>query len=506
MYFESAIPMSTNTLLVLLGNQLFSIEEIKENQFDAIFMAEDYGLCTYEKHHKLKILMFLAAMREKRDELIANNFMIEYQDLERSGFEISYEDRLLNYVKENNITEVKMFEIEDKDFEHKLTACLADNKIPLTFMKSPMFLLERDDFMKLCGESSTLRMATFYKNVRKKLNILVDENQKPIKGKWSFDEENRKKIPKGHPIPNLYKPQTSKYIGDIKNLITKKFSDHPGNTNNIWMPLNRDDALANIDYFLRIKFKTFGDYEDAILKEDNFLFHSGISASLNMGLITPADVLTKVFDYVKVRDIPINSLEGFVRQVAGWREFIRGTYQKYGTKQLESNYFGFSRNLKKSWYDGTTGIDPLDDAIVFSKDFGYTHHINRLMVIANIMTLCEVSPKIVYKWFMEMYVDSSEWVMVPNVFGMGTFADGGIFSTKPYICGSNYILKMSNYKKGNWCNIVDGLYWLFISRNIEKLKGNPRLPFIRKTLENMDESRKKLIFSHAEAFIALHCD
>ena len=362
--------MSTNTLLVLLGNQLFSIEEIKENQFDAIFMAEDYGLCTYEKHHKLKILMFLAAMREKRDELIANNFMIEYQDLERSGFEISYEDRLLNYVKENNITEVKMFEIEDKDFEHKLTACLADNKIPLTFMKSPMFLLERDDFMKLCGESSTLRMATFYKNVRKKLNILVDENQKPIKGKWSFDEENRKKIPKDHPIPNLYKPQTSKYIGDIKNLITKKFSDHPGNTNNIWMPLNRDDALANIDYFLRIKFKTFGDYEDAILKEDNFLFHSGISASLNMGLITPADVLTKVFDYVKVRDIPINSLEGFVRQVAGWREFIRGTYQKYGTKQLESNYFGFSRNLKKSWYDGTTGIDPLDDAIVFSKDFG----------------------------------------------------------------------------------------------------------------------------------------
>jgi deoxyribodipyrimidine photolyase-related protein len=271
------------------------------------------------------------------------------------------------------------------------------------------------------------------------------------------------------------------------------------------MPLNRKDALASIDYFLRIKFKTFGDYEDAILKEDTFLFHSGISASLNIGLITPDDVLTKVFYYVKVQDIPINSLEGFVRQIIGWREFIRGIYQHHGTKQLESNYFNFSRNLKISWYDGTTGIDPLDDAIVFSKNFGYTHHINRLMVIANIMTLCEVNPKIIYKWFMEMYVDSSEWVMVPNVFGMGTFADGGIFSTKPYICGSNYILKMSNYKKGNWCNIVDGLYWLFINRNIEKLKGNARLPFIKKTLENMDESRKKLIFSHAENFIALHC-
>jgi|TARA_B110000438_G_scaffold126261_1_gene122792 deoxyribodipyrimidine photolyase-related protein len=497
--------MMTKTLLVLLGNQLFSIEEIKENQFDAIFMAEDYGLCTYEKHHKLKILMFLTSMREKRDEFIANNFEIEYQDLERSSCEDSYEDKLLNYIKKNKISEVKMFEIEDKDFEKRLTACLTINNIPLTFIRSPMFLLRRDDFPTLCGKSSTLRMANFYKNVRRKLDILIDENQKPVKGKWSFDEENRKKIPKDHPIPDLYKPQKSKYIGDIKNLITKRFNDHPGNIDNVWMPLNRKDALASIDYFLRIKFKKFGDYEDAILKENTFLFHSGISASLNIGLITPDDVLTKVFDYVKVKDIPINSLEGFVRQVIGWREFIRGVYQHHGTKQLESNYFNFSRNLKISWYDGTTGIDPLDDAIVFSKNFGYTHHINRLMVIANIMTLCEVCPKIIYKWFMEMYVDSSEWVMVPNVFGMGTFADGGIFSTKPYICGSNYILKMSNYKKGNWCNIVDGLYWLFINRNIEKLKGNPRLPFIKKTLENMDESRKKLIFSHAENFIALHC-
>jgi deoxyribodipyrimidine photolyase-related protein len=338
--------MMTKTLLVLLGNQLFSIEEIKANQFDAIFMAEDYGLCTYEKHHKLKILMFLTSMREKRDEFIANNFEIEYQDLERSSFEDSYEDKLLNYIKKNKISEVKMFEIEDKDFEKRLTACLTINNIPLTFIRSPMFLLRRDDFPTLCGKSSTLRMANFYKNVRRKLDILIDENQKPVKGKWSFDEENRKKIPKDHPIPDLYKPQKSKYIGDIKNLITKRFNDHPGNIDNVWMPLNRKDALASIDYFLRIKFKKFGDYEDAILKENTFLFHSGISASLNIGLITPDDVLTKVFDYVKVKDIPINSLEGFVRQVIGWREFIRGFYKHQETKNLEIIYFIFPDNLK----------------------------------------------------------------------------------------------------------------------------------------------------------------
>jgi deoxyribodipyrimidine photolyase-related protein len=157
--------------------------------------------------------------------------------------------------------------------------------------------------------------------------------------------------------------------------------------------------------------------------------------------------------------------------------------------------------LKKSWYSGDTGIPPLDDAIKFSDKFGYTHHINRLMVVSNLMTLTGIDPKEIYKWFMEMYIDSSEWVMVPNVFGMGTFADGGIFSTKPYICGSNYLLKMSNYKKGEWCNTVDGLYWRFLDKNMPKLQNNPRLSFMKKTLSKMDPNRKDLIYKSAEIFI-----
>jgi deoxyribodipyrimidine photolyase-related protein len=271
------------------------------------------------------------------------------------------------------------------------------------------------------------------------------------------------------------------------------------------MPLTRKAAIENLDYFLKIKFRDFGTYEDAILKEDTFLFHSGISNSLNIGLITPSDVIEKALNFAKTENIPINSLEGFIRQIIGWREFIRGIYQNHSVKQINGNYFNFSRELQSSWYIGTTGIEPLDDAINFSDKFGYTHHINRLMVIANIMTLCEVHPRAVYRWFMEMYVDASEWVMVPNVFGMGTFADGGIFSTKPYICGSNYILKMSNYKKGDWCNVVDGLYWLFIDRNMNKLKNNPRLTFMKKNLDNMNESRRELIFDAARQFIAANC-
>jgi deoxyribodipyrimidine photolyase-related protein len=341
--------------------------------------------------------------------------------------------------------------------------------------------------------------------VRKKLNLLVDEEQKPLGGKWSFDEDNRKKIPKGLLLPEQYVPAKCAYIEPLKATIGIKFASHPGQMNDVWMPLTRQDALEHINHFLTVKFENFGIYEDAILQNDTFMFHSAISPSLNMGLITPHDIIDKVLAYTEANQVPLNSVEGFLRQIIGWREFIRGVYQHHGEKQLESNFFNFSGSLNSSWYSGDTGIPPLDDAIGFSQKFGYTHHINRLMVIANLMTLCEVHPTQVYRWFMEMYVDSSEWVMTPNVFGMGTFADGGIFATKPYICGSNYILKMSDYKKGDWCNTVDGLYWRFVSRHMDVLKNNPRLSFMRKTLENMKPERKELIFACAETFIATHC-
>jgi len=496
--------MSKSTLLVL-GNQLFSLGIIQSIGADNIFMAEDLGLCTYEKHHKLKILMFLAAMREKRDELQLSHCNVEYLDIEHQNFGQTYEEKLAGHVVVNGITELIVFEIEDKEFEARIEAFAEQQNLALTILPSPMFLLDREEFLAFNGKSKVLRMGNFYKEVRKKLNLLMDDKQKPLGGKWSFDEDNRKKIPKGLPLPERYKPRESKYVESLKVTIASKFADHPGQMDDVWMPLTRTDALENIDYFLKVKFENFGIYEDAILQNDTFMFHSALSPSLNMGLITPNDIIDKVLEFTAEYDVSLNSVEGFLRQIIGWREFIRGVYQHHGETQLQSNFFNFSGSLKDSWYSGDTGIPPLDDAINFSDRYGYTHHINRLMVISNLMTLCEVHPKNVYRWFMEMYVDSSEWVMTPNVFGMGTFADGGIFATKPYICGSNYILKMSDYKKGDWCNTVDGLYWRFVSRHMGVLKNNPRLSFMRKTLENMDPQRKRLIFSCAEDFTSKHC-
>ena len=222
---------------------------------------------------------------------------------------------------------------------------------------------------------------------------------------------------------------------------------------------------------------------------------------MNIGLITPTDVIERVLKHFENKRIPINSAEGYIRQILGWREFIRGIYQLKGNEQEQSNFWKHDRRLCSSWYNGSTGIAPLDDCINIALKDGYSHHIPRLMVICNLMNLCEIDPKIIYKWFMEMYVDSSDWVMVPNVFGMATFADGGLMSTKPYTCSSNYILKMSNYKKGSWCNIVDGLYWRFIDKHKSFYQSNPRLSFQTSMLEKMDSDRKKQIFQCAETFL-----
>jgi deoxyribodipyrimidine photolyase-related protein len=375
------------------------------------------------------------------------------------------------------------------------------NNLKITFYKSPMFLESREEFKKYANEKNSFSHANFYKSIRKKLNILIDKNQMPIGGKWSFDEENRKKISKNIQLPEKFKNSKSKYVKEITSLINDNFSEHPGAISEVWMPLTRQQALKNLDNFISQKFENFGSYEDAILIEDNFLFHSALSPSLNLGLITPKEIINKILKYIDHNEIPLNSIEGFIRQIIGWREFIRGVYQVKGDQQEKGNFFNFSNKVSNSWYSGTTGIPPLDDAINFSNLYGYTHHINRLMIISNIMTLSEINPKEVYKWFMEMFVDSSDWVMVPNIYGMGTYADGGIFSTKPYICGSNYILKMSNYKKGDWCDIVDGLYWRFVDKHLDKVKNNHRLSFMKKTLEKMNTERKEMIFKKAEDFI-----
>ena len=493
--------MSSKPLFIILGNHLFPVNEINRYKDSYFFMAEDFELCTYEKHHKHKIIFFLSSMRKYAAELKAKKFNIKYIQLNKKNRKLTYEDKVKDFIKNKKISEIKMFQIEDRFFERRILQFCKKNKISIQFLESPMFLNTRNSFKEYLSNIKKPFMGTYYKHQRIEKNILM-EGDKPIGGKWSFDEENRKKIPENLYLPSLPNFIEDDFIKDVKKIVDDMFSDHPGKTNNYWLGNSRKDALKALDLFIKNKINNFGDYEDAVKKQSPFLFHSVLSPYLNLGLITPKEIIKKIIDASKAKKIPINSLEGFIRQVIGWREFMRGIYQNYADQLENTNFFNHERKLTDDWYNGTTGIDPIDDAIKDVNKYGYTHHIIRLMHLSNVMTLSQLNPKEIYKWFMEMFIDSSDWVMAPNVFGMGTFSDGGIFSTKPYICGSNYIIKMSNYKKGSWSDIVDGLYWNFIHNNKEVLSKNPRMGMVMISYRKLKEERKDYLLNIANEFIA----
>ena len=486
-------------LLVILGNQLFPIKNIRQIKPDCIYMREDYQLCTFKKHHKHKITLFLSSMRSYKDNLIKEKFNVHYDEL-NTELTDTYTSYLISFINNNKVEVVNFFEIEDKWFEKGILKIKQECDIKVNIIETPMFTTNRSEFQELSPPGKKLpkyKMASFYIAQRKKMDILL-ENGKPTGGKWSHDRENRKKIPRNIDVPKFRTFKDTAHTTDVKKIINKYFPDNYGKTDNFNYPTTRKTALSMLDQFISEKLSKFGDYEDSVDDRSPFWFHSVLSPLLNIGLIIPDDVISRV---LKEKNIKINSYEGFIRQIIGWREFMRGIYQQESEVMSKSNFFGNKRKMKKSWYEGSTGLLPLDQSIKSTLKHSYSHHIERLMIQANIMNLCEIEPKIVYRWFMEMYVDSSDWVMTPNVYSMGLFADGGIMATKPYLCGSNYILKMMNFKKGDWCTVLDGLYWRFIDKHIEFFRSNPRLSMMAVIHGKMDKKRKEELFKLADNFI-----
>ena len=447
--------------------------------------------------------MFLWSMRQYRDDLVKNGYEVFYHSIEDDNFKDKFEDKVLEIIKKKKITTIKFFEIEDHFFETKFNNFISKNNLNCEIMNNPMFLttrLEFKDFLK--SQKKLIRMASFYQKIRQKMSILIDDQNKPLGGKWSYDEDNRKKIPKNIDIPKIPSIQEDKKFKSLKLKINSFFHDHPGSTDYLWMPTNRQESLIWLDNFFKNKFSNFGNYEDAIISENNFLFHSAISPILNMGLLTPDEVIKKALEFSKLKSIPINSLEGFIRQIIGWREFIRGIYVSKGSEERTKNFWGFSRKIPNSFYTGETGIIPIDSTIKKINDYAYCHHIERLMVLGNFMLLCEFDPDEVYKWFMEMFIDSYDWVMVPNVYGMSQFSDGGLMSTKPYISSSNYLFKMSNYnKKDKWIKIWDSLFWRFMDVHRTFFIKNPRMRMLINTYDKMQNDKKTEMRTIAEKYL-----
>jgi deoxyribodipyrimidine photolyase-related protein len=364
--------------------------------------------------------------------------------------------------------------------------------------ESPLFILPANEAIERYQKSKK-HMARFYKQLRQDKKILLDTNGEPEGGKWSFDDENQKKLPKGEEVPadpvfynNDDTENAKKWLQNIK-------AETYGDTN-VWLPYSHEEAEKWLVIFLKERFHKFGKYEDSLSTKHIRLFHSTISPLLNIGLLTPERVLKSVLEYGKKYSIELNNLEGLVRQIIGWREFIRAAYECDGSKMRTANFWKHTNTLPDSFWNAKTGIQPIDLVISTTLKYGYNHHIERLMVLGNFMLLIKTHPDDVYRWFMSMYVDAYDWVMVPNVYSMSQFADGGIFATKPYISGSNYLKKMSDYPSGNWEELWTALYWNFIGEHQDFFLANYRLSMMPRLLQNMSPEKKENFSKIATAY------
>jgi deoxyribodipyrimidine photolyase-related protein len=328
------------------------------------------------------------------------------------------------------------------------------------------------------------------------------ESGSPSGGKWTFDTENRRKIPASVYIPPLNTLPRTPFISEAIEYVEHNFEKNYGHADKFNYPVTRDQAVHWLESFLTERFVQYGIYQDAIVNGSSFLFHSVLTPALNIGLLTPDHILERTLDFARHEDVPLNSVEGFVRQILGWREFIRGLYALESVHQRTRNVWNHHNSIPSCFWNGTTGIEPIDDVVNKVLKTAYSNHIERLMVIGNFMLLCEFHPNQVYEWFMTLYIDAYDWVMVPNVYGMSQFSDGGLMSTKPYISGSNYILKMSNYKKGEWCEVWDSLYWNFIEKHQEIFIKNPRMSMMVRQFHNMETSKKKRLRETREKFMS----
>lgn len=501
-------------LTLILGDQLhrdwFSPSPLQLAPGSRALMIEDLGVATAYRYHQLRLLHTFVAMRSCRDALMARDITVRYWELPASRG-VSFWQRLASELElcerpEGEPTRLQVAEIADRGFAQALRRFCLERGVELTVLPSPAFLESAAESRAWFERQRRPFMKTFYQRQRRRLGLLLEPDGTPAGGQWSFDADNRRRLPKSYREPALPAVPTSPHDGPVRQQILLHCGDHPGELGPLWIPYDHAGAEAWLQTFLRERFDGFGPYEDAISRQQATLNHSLLAPLINIGLLTPAAVLQATLAEAERRSdtgqpLPIASLEGFLRQLIGWREFVRGIDLVHGERQVAANHWNHQRRLASCWNDASTGLPPLDAAIERLNRLGYNHHIERLMVISNLMLLCEIQPLEVHRWFMERYLDSYEWVMGPNVFGMGLMSDGGIFATKPYICGSNYILKMSDHRRGPWCDIWDGLYWRFIARHRPVFAANPRLAMMTRLLDRIDEARRQRLFSAAEAFL-----
>ena len=500
-------------LRLILGDQLTATLPVLQDATiskDIILMAEVKEEATYVKHHKKKLAFLFSAMRHFADALKKENYQVRYRYYNNEDNQGSLLEEVKLALKETGCEEVVVTSPGEyrllksmEQWEHQLG-------VPVHILDDTRFYSTKQDFDEWAQDRKTLRMEFFYREMRKKTGILMEEGN-PVGGKWNYDEKNRESLPasKSVPEPTTFSPD--EITRAVLDLVKEEFNDHFGDLEPFHFAVTREQALTVLDEFVEQRLPEFGKYQDAMRHNAPWLFHSHLSFYINCGLLSPGEVVEHAEAAYHAGTAPLNSVEGFIRQILGWREFVRGFYWHYMPDLATDNYFNAKRDLPSFFWDGYTNMNCMRQCITDTKNNAYAHHIQRLMVIGNFSLLTELEPEQVQQWYLLVYADAYEWVELPNVSAMILYADGGNLATKPYAASGSYINKMSDYckncgysvtkKTGEKACPFNYLYWRFVDNNRDKLKDNPRMGLVYKSYERMDDEKIQQMRKDASVFL-----
>ena len=476
-----------NKLRLILSDQLSSsISSLNDiEQDDVVLMCEVIQEATYVKHHPKKIAFLFAAMRHFAEELKAKDISIQYiklTDLENTGSLIGEVARV---VKALNVKCLIITEPSEYRIRKMIESFQESLNISVEIRPDNRFLCSVQEFKSWSHDKKQLRMEYFYREMRKKYNILIESDGNPTGGKWNYDKENRKPPIKGLKSPERISHKKSAILKDVLELVAEKFSDHFGNLEPFNYAITSEQAMMELRHFIDYILPNFGDYQDSMVKGEAYLNHSLLSSYINSGLLLPLEVCKQVELAYRHGKAPLNAAEGFIRQVLGWREYVRGIYWLKMPDYAKLNYLEAKTNLPDFYWGSKTNMVCMSEAVSHTRDHAYSHHIQRLMVTGNFALIAGLDVKQVQEWYLAVYSDAYEWVEMPNTLGMALFGDGGILGSKPYAASGKYIQKMSNFCDycpynpqdtiGENACPFNALYWDFIARNRDKLADNHRL-------------------------------
>ncbi|SPF77950.1 cryptochrome/photolyase family protein [Pseudoprimorskyibacter insulae] len=496
-------------LVLVLGDQLspdLSALAQADKARDVVVMAEVRDEATYVRHHPKKIAFCFAAMRKFAARLRDNGWDVRYSEYDDTHNAGSIVGELLRRADEIGAAEV----LATEPGEWRLIEALNAAPVPVTILPDDRFIASHQEFESWAKGRKTLRMEYFYRDMRRKTGLLMD-GDKPEGGQWNYDHDNRKPAPDqvDYSGPMQFTPDAT--VEAALDLVEAEFGDHFGHARPFWFATDQEQARRALTHFIKHALPKFGDYQDAMLDGNRFLYHAVISVYLNAGLLSPLEVCRVAEDAYRAGDAPLNAVEGFIRQIIGWREYVRGIYFLEGPDYPRRNALSHQRPLPALYWGGPTKMRCLSKAVEQTRDEAYAHHIQRLMITGNFGLLAGINPTALHEWYLEVYADAYEWVEAPNTVGMSQFADGGIIASKPYVSSGAYIDRMSDHcrachydvktKTGQGACPFNLMYWAFLDRHRDRFSGNPRMGNMYRTWDRMDAGKRRVILDEAEAFL-----